>query len=128
MTPFAARWRPRGADPRHQGVACGRPGLIGGGCPGKLGWAIWFAGVGWRLNHTQGYYFKDGPNRYRLGFRDRDANGRPHRYSGRSGRRPHPLGLGPDEALLGQSPVVPTIIVCPVCHRDNDVQEPPHER
>lgn len=125
MTAFTARWHAiEAGDNRTRRVFCGRPALIGGGCPGKLGWATWFDGIGWRLTHTEGHYYKDGDGRYRIGFRDRDADGRQHRYSGRGGRRPHPLGLGPDEAILGQSPVVPATIVCPVCGRDNDVREP----
>lgn len=126
MIAFEARWHPRAADAKEERVSCGRPGLDGGGCPGKLGWASLFEGVGWRLSHPDGYYYKDGIGRYRIGLRDRDANGSSHRFVGRGGRRPHPLGLGPDEAILGQSPVVPCTIVCPVCSRDNEVREPSH--
>jgi hypothetical protein len=132
MTVFDARWVPiprRGARARlgladplaatHRAV-CGVPA----GCPGVLG--TWNPLLPARLAAEDrpwpgpvSYYIKDGDNRYRLPSGRQRAPG--WRRPG-SRKDPHPVLTGtPGPIIRGRKPTIPTVIVCPVCGRDNAI-------
>ncbi len=88
----------------------------------------------WVVTHPFGFY-QDEDGHYRLiknGYWPEKGSKRRSLHAGPVGRRPIPPALreafsDPRESydIIGRFPVLPTIIVCPVCDHPNEIDSPP---